>query len=272
MAKVIIVTGSNKGLGRAIIEKLITETPEFTSIVMTSRSESLGQQAKEEIEQKYGPQSRLVYHQLDVTDELSIRRLTDFVYHTYGKISVFINNAGIAFKGNDFGPHVVGPTFACNFYGLVNTTEAILPLMADDGHIINVTSRAGKARWIPDEAIRNRFLDPNLTRDGLYHLAGDFIQSVRDGNWTEKGWPTQGYAISKNCANAYTRILARELRESGSRVRVNAVCPGILRTDMAGPTAPLSAEEGTITPILMVRYQGEESGRFWYEGSIQEWD
>ena len=76
---------------------------------------------------------------------------------------------------------------------------------------------------------------------------------------------------SKNLANAYTRVLARELAESGSRVRVNAVHPGWIRTDMAGPTAPNDIEYGARGPVLVSRLEEWKSGRFWYETNEIDW-
>lgn len=272
MSKVVIVTGANKGIGRSIIERLIVEAPEFGTIVMTSRDQQLGLRAKSELELKFGPQPRLHYCSLDVTSESSIIGLTDYIRQVTGKVNVFINNAGIAFKGNDFGPHVVSPTFACNFYGLINTTEAILPFMTDDGHIINVTSFVGRTRILPNQDLANRFLAANLTRPELMELALEFLESVNQGDWTQKGWPTQAYGVSKVCANAYTRILAKELKEKGSRIRVNALHPGWVRTDMAGPNAPLSPEEGAITPVFLAKHTGEESGLFWFENTVHGWN
>ncbi|CAG9333729.1 unnamed protein product [Blepharisma stoltei] len=271
MAKIIAITGANKGLGKAIIEKIIQEAPEFDVVLMTSRNTERGFRTKGELEMKYGKQSRLHYQQLDVTSLESIRNFAEFVQKTYGHIDVFVNNAAIYSKTGQFTIDIVQSTLDSNFYGLVNVTEVILPLMRENGHIINVSSRMGSTQCIPDPEIAERFLSDYLTREELFRLAHDFLEGTRAGNWVARGWPTQAYSVSKVLVNGYTRVLDRELRDRRIKVKVNSVCPGHLRTDMGGPSAPFSVDEGTITPMIMIKYTGEESGRFWYNGGVQEW-
>jgi len=52
----------------------------------------------------------------------------------------------------------------------------------------------------------------------------EFVQAIRDNNYTEKGFSSSMYGTSKLCEIAYTLQLARQLRERG--VMVNACCPG----------------------------------------------
>jgi carbonyl reductase 1 len=63
-----------------------------------------------------------------------------------------------------------------------------------------------------------------------------------------KGWGTDAYGVSKAALNVLTRILAREL--APRRIRVNAACPGWVRTDMGGRHAPRSVEEGAASVLF----------------------
>ena len=56
------------------------------------------------------------------------------------------------------------------------------------------------------------------------------------------------YSISKAALNALTVTMAREL---GTEVKINAACPGWVHTDMGGPDAPRTPEEGADTPIWL---------------------
>jgi NAD(P)-dependent dehydrogenase (short-subunit alcohol dehydrogenase family) len=61
------------------------------------------------------------------------------------------------------------------------------------------------------------------------------------------GYP--GYRLSKAALNALTRILADELKDTG--VKVNSVCPGWVKTDMGGPDAPRTPEQGVQTIVWL---------------------
>ena len=270
--KVIVVTGSNKGIGKAVVEKLLQEAPEFNVVIMTSRDTERGNAAKQEIEQSGIANGRLVYHQLDVIDKQSIEIFRQYIEANYNKIDVLINNAGIAFKGNAWGGEVARATIQTNLHGMMYVTEGLLPVMKEGGHIINVTSMAGKFKKIPDENLRNKFLSTEMTREELLRLAEDFIEGVEQDNWRERGWQGSTYSVSKVLANGYTRVLDRELKAQGRNLRVNAMCPGWIATDMAGPNATGTVEEGARTPVMLAKYTGQESGRFWENQQMKEWD
>jgi NAD(P)-dependent dehydrogenase (short-subunit alcohol dehydrogenase family) len=89
--------------------------------------------------------------------------------------------------------------------------QALIPLMEGHGRVVNVSSGMGQ-----------------LSEMG-------------------EGFPA--YRISKAGLNALTRIFARELYGTG--VKVNAVCPGWVRTDMGGAGAPRSVEEGVATTVWL---------------------
>ena len=99
------MTGSNKGVGNGIVELLarhFKSNPEW-HVYLTSRNVELGHAAVKVMESKG---LSVKYHQLDITDAESRKRLAEFVKTNYPEgINILVNNAGIAYKvgvANDF--------------------------------------------------------------------------------------------------------------------------------------------------------------------------
>lgn len=100
-------------------------------------------------------------------------------------------------------------------------------------------------------------------------LADEFVSSVANGTHERKGWPSSAYSVSKALVNAYTRVLARDLEAKG--VRVNAVCPGWVRTRMGGRSAPRSIEEGAAGIVWAAINANGATGGFFRDGHAVPW-
>ena len=82
------------------------------------------------------------------------------------------------------------------------------------------------------------------------------------------------YRISKAGVNAMVRNLAHETGHGSRGLLVDAICPNHSRTDMGGPDAPRSAEEGAATAIWLATREfnpGDKTGLLWEDQEIVEW-
>jgi NAD(P)-dependent dehydrogenase (short-subunit alcohol dehydrogenase family) len=90
------------------------------------------------------------------------------------------------------------------------------------------------------------------------------------GQLSDMNGGSPAYRLSKTALNALTRILADELR--GTNVLVNSVCPGWVRTDMGGPHARLSVEDGADTIVWAATLpEGGPSGGFFRKREAIPW-
>lgn len=213
--RIALVTGANRGIGLEIVRQL--SRGGFLAVLGT-RDLAKGREAAAGLASE-GLEPPVV--SLDVTDAASIRCAVDQVMDLFGRIDVLVNNAGILKEGQtaedmrvlDVPPSVVVDTYDTNTLGPLRMMQAVIPIMLAGGYgrVVNLSSGAGQ-----------------LSDMG-------------------KGFPA--YRMSKAALNALTRTTAAEL--GSSPVKVNAMCPGWVRTDMGGPNATRSVEQGAETAVWL---------------------
>jgi NAD(P)-dependent dehydrogenase (short-subunit alcohol dehydrogenase family) len=206
-SRIAVVTGAYRGLGLETCRQLAECS---YRVVLTARREVEGRAAADGLAER-GLDVR--FRVLDVTDAASVQRLRDRLRDELGRIDCLVNNAGIfpdPAPGSEASSifqadlDTVRRGPETNALGALRVCQALIPLMEDKGRVVNVSSGMGQL--------------------------------------SEMNGCCPGYRLSKTALNAVTRILADEL--IGTGVKVNAVCPGWVRTDMGGPDATLSVEEG----------------------------
>ena len=233
MAKngIAVVTGANQGLGFEVCRQLAIKG---VRVILSARNETKGKEAAESLK-KEGLD--VDFHQLDITDKKSIQRFAKYVKEKYGKLDILINNAGILIDSQDFCTTVdldkVRKTFETNVCGALLTTQELIPLMqrSKNGRIINISSRMGALSFMG------------------------------------KGAPA--YRISKAALNALTRTLAIELKNT--RITVNSVTPGLIKTTMGGEKAIRSTMQGADTVVWLAISNNRETGKFFLERKEIAW-
>jgi NAD(P)-dependent dehydrogenase (short-subunit alcohol dehydrogenase family) len=140
--KVAIVTGSTKGIGRAMVEGLAGAG---ATVVVSSRKQDLCEQAAKEIEAATGARAfPLACH---VGDWDAIPRFVDTVMSELGQIDVLVNNAGITPSRLTVSSMELGvwrKIFNVNVEGPLRTAQTMAPIMRDQGggSIVNIASMA----------------------------------------------------------------------------------------------------------------------------------
>jgi carbonyl reductase 1 len=252
-----LVTGASRGLGLETCRQLAAAG---LRVLLTSRGPSGAAAAR-----RLAADGLAVEHRpLDVVDPASVAALAAELAGT--SVDVLVNNAGISMKG--FDANVARGTLEVNFFGALRVTEALLPLLPDGGTIVMVSSGMGELAPL-GPALRERFTRPSLTREELTTLMQSFVRDVEAGRHAELGWPSSAYRVSKIGLNALVRILAPEL--ATRHIRVNAVCPGWVRTDMGGPGASRSVEKGAASIVWAAMLEDDTTGGFFRDGRAIPW-
>lgn len=139
MARIVLITGANRGLGRELASQLAADGD---TVLLSARNEQAAVKAAEEIGGDVHP------IQLDTSDQASIDAAARKIEAEYGRIDVLVNNVGGLF-GYDQQPSTVGldkvqDTLDINLFSKWRTTQAFLPLLrnSENGRIVNVSSEA----------------------------------------------------------------------------------------------------------------------------------
>jgi NAD(P)-dependent dehydrogenase (short-subunit alcohol dehydrogenase family) len=231
--RVALVTGANRGLGLETSRQLLAKG---LTVVMAGRDEAALARARAELGKD--EQSRAVIVHMDVTDSHSIVDAHRIVRERVGPVDVLVNNAAVLLSENDdvlsIPTDAYRRTFDTNVFGVIDVSRAFVPDMVQRryGRIVNVSSGAGQ-----------------LARMSTYAPA---------------------YSMSKTALNAFTRILGATYQGKG--VLVNAVDPGWVRTDMGGPSAPRSPQQGADTIVWLATLPDDGlTGGFFHDRRAIQW-
>lgn len=140
--KVAVVTGSSSGIGHEI--SLILARNGFTTYA-TMRNLQKGSDLKSIAEDE---KLHLYFAHLDVTDENSVKKAIQTIHNEAGRIDILINNAGYGLTGafEDLSLNEIKTQYETNVFGLIRTTQEVLPIMRKQrsGLIVNISSGVGR--------------------------------------------------------------------------------------------------------------------------------
>jgi NAD(P)-dependent dehydrogenase (short-subunit alcohol dehydrogenase family) len=263
--KVVLITGANRGLGYGLACSLLGRGG--YKVILTSRDELKGKTAVNELISIFpGKKEAIDYHQLDISDSNSIAKCIQWLLLAHPQVDILVNNAGVYFKDEPLTLKVLDDTFATNVYGTIKITEKCLDngLISKNGKIIVLGTLMGELKYLKGEGIKNRFRDPNLTLDKLLDLCKAFRKLVDDNTVEADGWIACPYSISKMVVNSYPKILAKRKDVIENGIQANSVHPGWVKTDMGGPEAYLSMEEGVenVLYALDIENKPEHQGQY----------
>ncbi|KAJ6013816.1 hypothetical protein N7540_008407 [Penicillium herquei] len=199
-SKIVLITGANSGIGYAT-SKLISSQPNY-HVIMACRSKEKGLKAMEEI-QESGIKGTLSVLQLDVTSDESIVAAVETVQKEFGRVDVFVSNAGITAYA-ETGSKKMSTIFATNVIGAVTSSEAFVSLLLKSSRpcLIQISSGLGSLGLATD---------PN----DIYY----------DN-------PSLEYRMSKAALNMAT--VQQHRRFHSQNIRVYAYCPGFVRSNLRG--------------------------------------
>ena len=201
-------------------------------VVLTGRSETALKSAAEDIG------SEADWYVLDISDDSSVDKFFDWLKSAHGRIDVLVNNAG-------------------RIYGAHRATMAEVDAKGL-GEAIN-NNAIGAYRMI-------RLALPMMERQGRGRVVN---VSSGMGALSDMGSGAIPYRVSKTALNAITILAAHEAHAG---VKVNAVCPGWVRTEMGGPNASRDVADGAAGIVWAATLPDDgPSGGFFRDGEAIDW-
>ncbi len=230
----VIITGSNRGLGLALVEAYATGGARvFAFCRQPNDANDLRQLAQQHKD--------ITVHTLEVTDDASIISAAAALSNATDHVDILINNAGM---NNTPGTR-----------GLASLDRAALNEMINT----NATSAVLVTRAFA-----------SLLRKGTNPRVVMVSSQMGSLNYVRQG-QSYGYTMSKAAMNMGARVLASELGKEG--IVTITTHPGWVRTDMGGESADLTPEESAQSILTMVAgLSAKDNGAFYkWNGQVHEW-
>jgi NAD(P)-dependent dehydrogenase (short-subunit alcohol dehydrogenase family) len=238
--KIALVTGANKGIGRAIAARLAKTG---MTVLLGARNATAGEEAAAQLRKE---NLDVQFLELDLVQLATIEAAAASIASRFGHLDILVNNAAILDSGD--GPpgtanlDSVKRTLDTNFHGTLAVTQGMLPLLrkAEQARIVNLSSGLGS------------------------------LEMNSDPKWGFADFKLIGYCASKAALNMMTVQLAFELRDTG--IKVNAVSPGYVDTDMNQHRGTRTVEEGAEEPVRLALLPADgPTGGFFGDGGIYPW-
>ena len=221
------------GGNRGIGKGLVEIFSEKHKVFFSAREENKAKSVIESIENE-----NISYVIMDVADEQSVLKGIRSLKEKTDSIDILINNAGILIPGLKHKIDAIKTddesilkTFNINTVGVLRVCKAVLPIMPVSSRIINISS-------------------------GMGQMEGMATGSI-------------AYRLSKSALNALTIVLSQEL--SDKDIKVNAICPGWVQTDMGGYDANLTVKESVESIKKFALSDNFPNGKFLRHGEILPW-
>jgi NAD(P)-dependent dehydrogenase (short-subunit alcohol dehydrogenase family) len=239
--RIALITGANKGIGLETARQL---GKQGLTVLVGARDETRGTAAAKEL-RKDGIDAHGVV--IDVNSSDSIENAAASVEREHWRLDILINNAGVMLHAedkniSDQSLEVWRKTFETNFFGLIATTRAFLPLLrkSDGGRIVNLSSVLGSI--------------------ALHATPGSPVY----------GFHVPAYNVSKAAVNAFTVQLAYELKDT--KIKVNAAHPGWVKTDLGGEGATMDIPDGAKTSVALATIGADgPNGAYMHMGETLPW-
>ena len=207
--KIVIVTGSSDGLGKALAIRLAREG---SQIILMARSEEKLKSVKEEITAAGGNADYVV---CDMTRDDSIHSAVEQVKQRYGGVDVLVNNAGIWRPGKteDLPPEIVHAIFETNAIGPILMTREVLPVLKSrgGGQILNVLSIAGVEEVVDYGVVYT------ATKHAMQGFTDCLKQECMPHNTRVMGFYPGGMATNIMAAAGITNVPAEQMAKTAMR-------------------------------------------------------
>ncbi|KAH8892689.1 oxidoreductase [Thozetella sp. PMI_491] len=197
--KCVLITGASSGIGWSTALEFAATSPDDLKLVLAARRVDRLQELSSKIGKEIGPGVTIHIAELDVSQPSQVNQFVTSIPEPFREIDILVNNAGLAI-GVDQAPNIkeddIRQMFETNVFGLINMTQAILPIFkrrahGGQGDIIMLNSIAGR-------------------------------EAYQSGSI---------YCASKSAVKSFTDALRKEL--ISSRIRVIEVAPGQVETEFS---------------------------------------